>query len=60
MERSEKKKIGRPRRARYKAMQVTIYIDLDTLEAADEAAEKAGLSRSQWINKVIKEKLGME
>ncbi|MBC7340932.1 MAG: ribbon-helix-helix protein, CopG family [Clostridia bacterium] len=54
------KRRGRPRRAEKKAAQITIYVDIDTLDEVDERARAAGISRSEWINQAIWDKLGRE
>lgn len=36
--------------------QVTIYLDSDTEQRMREAAQQAGLSRSQWLARLIREK----
>ncbi len=36
--------------------QVTIYLDADTEQRLRRAALRAGLSRSQWLARVIREK----
>lgn len=40
--------------------QVTIYLDEDTEERMQRAAQEAGLSRSRWIANMIREKTRAE
>jgi len=40
--------------------QVTIYLDEDTDKKLRQAVEQSGLSKSQWITRLIKEKTATE
>jgi hypothetical protein len=40
--------------------QVTIYLDEQTDKKLRQAVEKSGLSKSQWITRLIKEKTATE
>ncbi|MGB9661368.1 MAG: ribbon-helix-helix domain-containing protein [Moorellaceae bacterium] len=55
-----KRKIGRPRRAALPQTQIVVYLDIPTMEAMDQAADKAAMSRSEWIREAIREKLERE
>lgn len=54
----ERRKIGRPRRAAQPQTQIVVYLDLPTLEQMDRAADREGVSRSEWVREAIREKLG--
>lgn len=53
----EKRKPGRPRLFETKRTQVTFYVDLETLDRVDRAADAEGITRSEWINRAIQERL---
>lgn len=46
--------------AKKRTVQVTVYIDLDTLEKIDELVRAVGTSRSEWINEAIRARLEEE
>lgn len=54
------KRIGRPKKYTTKTTQVTFYIPFDVLEEVDERAGELGITRSEWINRAIREKLERE
>jgi hypothetical protein len=40
--------------------QVTLYLDEETSQRMKEAAKQAGLSRSQWLARLVREKTATE
>jgi len=50
-------KRGRPRMTNQPQVQIAVYLDMNMLNAMDDAVIKAGIPRSEWIREAIKKKL---
>lgn len=52
-----KDRVGRPRRTALPQTQIVVYLEVPLLEAIDRAADREGVSRSEWLRQAAKERL---